>query len=108
MLGMQELDIDWESSLYHDGVLPESGVVLPELPTPLNEQDMTELAAAGDLTEPSDSHGRDIYCRCLQIFQWATVMLVSLSTNCFAIYCTCRHMKKTKSQFVELNKHLYI
>ncbi|KAL3059235.1 hypothetical protein OYC64_011203 [Pagothenia borchgrevinki] len=66
---LQELDIDWESALYCDESLQESGLVVPEFPTPINEQDMADLQAAVDPTEPSDSHGRDIYCRCLQIFQ---------------------------------------
>ncbi|KAI9532462.1 hypothetical protein NQZ68_031986 [Dissostichus eleginoides] len=66
---LQELDIDWESALYCDESLQESGLVVPELPTPINEQDMADLQAAVDPTDPSDSHGRDIYCRCLQIFQ---------------------------------------
>ncbi|KAK1906471.1 Tryptophan synthase alpha chain, partial [Dissostichus eleginoides] len=66
---LQELDIDWESALYCDESLQESGLVVPEFPTPINEQDMADLQAAVDPTDPSDSHGRDIYCRCLQIFQ---------------------------------------
>ncbi|XP_034094877.1 uncharacterized protein LOC117561508 [Gymnodraco acuticeps] len=69
---LQELDINWESALYCAESLQESGLVVPEFPTPINEQDMADLQAAVDPTDPSDSHGRDIYCRCLQIFQTGT------------------------------------
>ncbi|XP_053184286.1 uncharacterized protein LOC128367698 [Scomber japonicus] len=66
---LQELDIDWESALYSDECQQESGVVVPEFPSPLTEQDIRHLQAVVDPTGPSDSHGHDIYCRCLQIFQ---------------------------------------
>ncbi|CAK6963515.1 uncharacterized protein LOC128367698 [Scomber scombrus] len=66
---LQELDIDWETALYCNEFHQESGVVVPEFPSPLTEQDIRHLQAVVDPTGPSDSHGHDIYCRCLQIFQ---------------------------------------
>ncbi|KAF0042471.1 hypothetical protein F2P81_006003 [Scophthalmus maximus] len=66
---LQELDIDWEIVLDHDESPPESGLVVPEFPIPLSEQDIADLQATVDPPFPSGSHGGDIYLRCLQIFQ---------------------------------------
>ncbi|TKS69372.1 hypothetical protein D9C73_003436 [Collichthys lucidus] len=63
-----ELDIDWECALDSEETLPEAGVVVPEFPMPLTEGQIVYLKAVVDPMEPSDSHGRDIYCRYLQMF----------------------------------------
>ncbi|XP_059212948.1 uncharacterized protein LOC131991512 [Centropristis striata] len=65
---VEELDIDWESALDSEETLPEAGVIVPEFPMPLTEGQIVDLQAAVDPMEPSDSHGRNIYCRCLQMF----------------------------------------
>lgn len=44
---------------------PDQNVGL-EFPTALDKQDTTDLQAAVDPTDPSDSHGQEIYCHCLQ------------------------------------------
>lgn len=99
---LQQLDIDWESALCCDDFLPESGLVVPEFPSPLTEQDIRHLQAVVDPTGPSSSHGRDVYC--LQIFQWTTIMLVRLYINYCAVYIQIHE----QSKFIEFNKHHFI
>lgn len=64
---IEDLDIDWESAIFHEEST-EFGVVVPELLPPLNEQEMRSLQAAVDPTVTSHSNGRDIYIQCIHIF----------------------------------------
>ncbi|XP_035988953.1 uncharacterized protein LOC118561136 [Fundulus heteroclitus] len=64
-----DLNIDWESALHHVETDEQTGLVVPEFPSPLNDHEMRELQAIVDPTAPSESYGRDIFCRCIQIFQ---------------------------------------
>lgn len=61
--------IDWESALYHAESEQQNGVVVPEFPSPLNNNEMRVLQAVVDPLAPSESWGRDIFCRCIQLFQ---------------------------------------
>ncbi|XP_016106205.1 uncharacterized protein [Sinocyclocheilus grahami] len=65
---IKDLDIDWESAIFHEESSTEFGVVVPELLPPLNEQEIRSLQAAVDHTVTSHSNGRDIYIQCLRIF----------------------------------------
>lgn len=61
--------IDWESALYHAESEQQTGVVVTEFPSPLNNNEMRELQAVVDPLAPSESWGRDIFCCCIQLFQ---------------------------------------
>lgn len=54
-----DADLDFNTASELD--VTSSGVILPPVECPLNEQDMAGLRAIIDVTRPSESNGRDIY-----------------------------------------------
>ncbi|MEQ2275937.1 hypothetical protein XENORESO_011248 [Xenotaenia resolanae] len=49
------------SALDHAESEQQSGVIVPEFSSPLNDHEMTDLRAVVDPRAPSDSYGRDIF-----------------------------------------------